>query len=190
MWIITGMCGLDEYQLIDFIEKMFALHVTFTFHHMTGNLASTWRISTPPPSPPNQQAFMVGPPSSLRRAASLDISSTLNTPWDAPRPSVRVLGDNAVQVTSLNPSTGHGNIGLADAAGMLSPGQSAVYLEAIPLPESTFFKWSCGHFSRPLLEPVHDDEEEISARRERRDREAQDGITKCQHSSKWLLGNY
>ncbi|XP_024365360.1 regulatory-associated protein of TOR 1 isoform X3 [Physcomitrium patens] len=149
----------------------------------SGNLASTWRISTPPPSPPNQQAFMVGPPSSLRRAASLDISSTLNTPWDAPRPSVRVLGDNAVQVTSLNPSTGHGNIGLADAAGMLSPGQSAVYLEAIPLPESTFFKWSCGHFSRPLLEPVHDDEEEISARRERRDREAQDGITKCQHSS-------
>ncbi|XP_024397087.1 regulatory-associated protein of TOR 1 isoform X2 [Physcomitrium patens] len=97
----------------------------------SGNLASTWRITTPPPSPPTRPAFL--------------------------------------------------------AAGMMNSGVSAVNLEAAStatsLPESTFYKWSCGHFSRPLLEPSHDDEEEILARREMREKEALKGIDRCQHSS-------
>ncbi|XP_024383773.1 regulatory-associated protein of TOR 1 isoform X3 [Physcomitrium patens] len=97
----------------------------------SGTLASTWRITTPPPSPPTRPAFL--------------------------------------------------------AAGMTTSGLSAVSPDAASiatlLPESTIYKWSCGHFSRPLLEPSHDDEEEIIARREMREKLALKGIERCQHSS-------
>ena len=114
----------------------------------------------------------------------MDMSAALNAPWDTPRPPL-----NVVQASSPAPSTRNANTGLADAAGMSTPqGQSAVNHESADpaslLPESTFYKWSCGHFSRPLLEPVHDDEEENLARRERREKEALNGIEVCQHSSK------
>jgi len=103
----------------------------------------------------------------------MDISTALNTP-------VRISGE--IGVRALSPGTGSANPGLSDAVGM-----SGINLEsAAPaslLPESTFYKWSCGHFSRPLLEPVHDDEEENLARRERREREALSGITMCQRLS-------
>nr|PNR35773.1 hypothetical protein PHYPA_021623 [Physcomitrium patens] len=150
----------------------------------SGNLASTWRISTPPPSPPTRPPFLAGPSSSLRRVASMDISSALSGTWDSSRPAVRIAGDIAAHTSSpiLNTSTP----GLADAAGMSTFGLSAVSLEAGPsgplLPESFIYKWSCGHFSRPLLEPYHDDEEEILARREMREKEAIEGIERCQQS--------
>ncbi|KXG27593.1 regulatory-associated protein of TOR 2 isoform X3 [Sorghum bicolor] len=51
-----------------------------------------------------------------------------------------------------------------------------------PLPQSTIYNWSCGHFSRPLL-TVSDDNEETNARREEKERIALDYITKCQRSS-------
>jgi len=89
------------------------------------------------------------------------------------------------------PSTGNANTHPVE---MLVSGLSAVNLESAaassPLPESTFYIWSCGHFSRPLLEPVHDDDEENLARRERRERKAINGIAMCRHSSEWLLGNW
>lgn len=139
--------------------------------HVTGNLASTWR--TPPPSPPTRQAFLGGAPGGLRRAASMDISTALNTP-------VRMTGE--IGVRAVSPGTGNVTPGLSDALGM-----SAMNLDspasAPLLPESTFYRWSCGHFSRPLLEPVHDDEEENLARRERREREALSGIAMCQRLS-------
>ncbi|XP_011623063.1 regulatory-associated protein of TOR 2 isoform X1 [Amborella trichopoda] len=59
-----------------------------------------------------------------------------------------------------------------------SPGPS----ERSLLPQSTIYNWSCGHFSRPLLTAA-DDNEELSAQREVRERLALDGITKCQHYS-------
>jgi len=106
----------------------------------------------------------------------MDISAALNTP-------VRISGE--IGVRALSPGTGNANPGLSDAVGM-----SAMNLDsAAPaslLPESTFYKWSCGHFSRPLLEPVHDDEDENLARRERREREALNGIAMCQRLSEWL----
>ena len=49
------------------------------------------------------------------------------------------------------------------------------------LPQSTIYSWSCGHFSRPLLTGT-DDNEEISPKREDRERYALDRIAKCQHS--------
>lgn len=153
-----------------------------------GNLANTWRITTPPPSPPTRPAFLAGSTSSLRRVASMDISAALNGTWDASRPAVRIAGDIIAHASTpgLNTLTS----GLADAAAMLTSGLSAITLEAgssgPQLPESTIYKWSCGHFSRPLLEPSHDDEEEILARREMREKEALNGIARCQHSSKYL----
>lgn len=155
-----------------------------------GNLASTWRITTPPPSPPTRPAFLAGSTSSLRRVASMDISAALNGTWDASRSAVRITGDIIAHASTpgLNTLTS----GLADAAGMLTSGISAVTLEAgssgPQLPESTIYKWSCGHFSRPLLELSHDDEEEILARRDIREKEALNGIARCQHSSKCLSG--
>lgn len=123
----------------------------------------------------------------------MDMSAALNAPWDSPRPPV-----HGVQVLSPAPSTRTVNNVPADAAGMSTPqgapqGLSSVNHESADpsslLPESTFYRWSCGHFSRPLLEPVHDDEEENLARRERREKEALKGIEMCQHSSEWLLAN-
>uniref|UniRef100_A0A0E0R389 Raptor N-terminal CASPase-like domain-containing protein n=1 Tax=Oryza rufipogon TaxID=4529 RepID=A0A0E0R389_ORYRU len=50
------------------------------------------------------------------------------------------------------------------------------------LPQSLIYRWSCGHFSRPLL-TGSDDNEEANARREERERIAMDCIAKCQRSS-------
>ena len=156
----------------------------------TGNVASTWRITTPPPSPPTRPAFLAGSTSTLRRVASMDISAALNGGWDASRPAVRLAGDIVTHTAS--PVLNSLSTGLADAAGMLASGLSAVTMEtastAPVLPESTIYKWSCGHFSRPLLEPSHDDEEEILARREIREKEALSGIARCQHSSEYIFG--
>lgn len=156
---------------------------------LTGNLANTWRVSTPPPSPPSRQSFLAGPPSGLRRVTSMDVTATLDAPWDTPRPPVRIAEEVAELASSQVPSNGNANVA---AVGMLASRLSAVNLgsgaASSPLPESTFYRWSCGHFSRPLLEPVHDDDEENLARRERREREALNGIAMCRHSSEWLLG--
>ncbi|XP_078436258.1 regulatory-associated protein of TOR 1 [Wolffia australiana] len=56
------------------------------------------------------------------------------------------------------------------------------------LPQSTIYSWSCGHFSRPLLTAA-DDNEEISPKREDREKYALDRIAKCQHSSGSKLSN-
>jgi regulator-associated protein of mTOR len=103
----------------------------------------------------------------------MDFSAALNGTWDASRPAARIAGDVAF---SLSPVLKPPASSLADAAGMLTSGLSTIY------------KWSCGHFSRPLLESSHDDEEEIIARREMREKGALNGIARCQHSSKLISG--
>ncbi|KAJ6818131.1 regulatory-associated protein of TOR 2 isoform X1 [Iris pallida] len=74
---------------------------------------------------------------------------------------------------------------LADQLG--SVGSSGVSERSL-LPQSTIYNWSCGHFSRPLL-TASDDNEEIMARREDREKVALDRIAKCQHSSVCKLNN-
>lgn len=49
------------------------------------------------------------------------------------------------------------------------------------LPQSTIYNWSCGRFSKPLLN-VPDDIEEILARREEREKFALYHISECQHT--------
>ncbi|XP_040384579.1 regulatory-associated protein of TOR 1-like isoform X1 [Oryza brachyantha] len=70
--------------------------------------------------------------------------------------------------------------GLADPILSSTPAPSNMGLDI--LPQSTIYKWSCGHFSRPLL-TGSDDNEEANARREERERIAMDCIAKCQRSS-------
>ncbi|KAK3404989.1 hypothetical protein EUGRSUZ_K01267 [Eucalyptus grandis] len=70
--------------------------------------------------------------------------------------------------------------GLADA--VLASGGTTGPPERSFLPQSTIYNWSCGHFSKPILTAA-DDCEEISARREEREKLALEHIAKCQHSS-------
>jgi len=69
--------------------------------------------------------------------------------------------------------------GLADP--LLSSAAAPSNAELSILPQSTIYNWSCGHFSRPLL-TGSDDNEEVNARREERERIALDCIAKCQRS--------
>ncbi|KAF8397161.1 hypothetical protein HHK36_016068 [Tetracentron sinense] len=74
------------------------------------------------------------------------------------------------------------------AGPLLGSGGSSIVSERSSLPQSTIYNWSCGHFSRPILTAA-DDNEEILARREEREKIALDRIAKCQHSSVSKLNN-
>ncbi|KAL6002961.1 Regulatory-associated protein of TOR 1 [Asimina triloba] len=76
--------------------------------------------------------------------------------------------------------------GLADP--LLGSGGSSLASDRSLLPQSTIYQWSCGHFSRPLLTAA-DDNEEVLARREEREKFALDRIAKCQHSTVGKLNN-
>lgn len=76
--------------------------------------------------------------------------------------------------------------GLADP--LLGSGGSSLVSERSLLPQSIIYNWSCGHFSRPLLN-ANDDNEDILAKREDRERFALDRIAKCQHTSISKLSN-
>jgi regulator-associated protein of mTOR len=69
--------------------------------------------------------------------------------------------------------------GLADP--LLGSVSSSGSTERSLLPQSTIYKWSCGHFSKPLL-TVPDDTEEILVRREEREKYALEHIATCQRS--------
>ncbi|KFK24674.1 hypothetical protein AALP_AA8G010200 [Arabis alpina] len=73
-------------------------------------------------------------------------------------------------------------------SGLANSLSSASGSEKSLLPQSTIYKWSCAHFSKPLLGGA-DANEEIAAQREEREKFALDGIAKCQHSSISGLNN-
>jgi regulator-associated protein of mTOR len=161
---------------------------------MAGNLASTWRISTPPPSPPAGPVYLAQTVGNFRRVASVEFFSKS---WDSSsRQSVHISGDRIQTLSTVLPRTsnvpgGGGGGGLAEVAAageMLTFGLSTLNLDssaaAAPaaLPLSTLYNWSCWHFSRPLLEPAQD-EDVIIARRQEKEHLALAGITKCHHSS-------
>ncbi|XP_058214721.1 regulatory-associated protein of TOR 1-like isoform X3 [Rhododendron vialii] len=72
------------------------------------------------------------------------------------------------------------DIGLANP--LLGSGGDSGVSERSLLPQSTIYKWSCSHFSKPLLTAA-DDSEEMLARREEREKIALDNIAKCQRTS-------
>ncbi|KAI4374210.1 hypothetical protein MLD38_012227 [Melastoma candidum] len=76
--------------------------------------------------------------------------------------------------------------GLADAV-LASVGTSGVPERSF-LPQSAIYSWSCGHFSKPILTTA-DEGDELSARREEREKFALEHISKCQHSTVCKLNN-
>ncbi|MCO5592600.1 hypothetical protein L7F22_046603 [Adiantum nelumboides] len=113
----------------------------------------TVTFRTPPASPPTGQNVLATG-NGMRRVCSLEFS-----------PHMRTTADT----------------GLADTA-LVGGGPSSL-LESVNIPSSNLYRWSCGHFSKPLLEPCHEVDEDGLARREEREKLALDGIIKCQHSN-------
>lgn len=114
-------------------------------------------------------------------------TSATSAPREMSRLPLRISGDIGIATTSpVSRSTS--SAGLMDPA-LVAAGLASVSLEAA-LPPSTLYSWSCGHFSRPLLVPTIDDEEDVLARREARERMADEAIYKCQHSSEWLSSTW
>ncbi|KAL2653954.1 hypothetical protein R1flu_022082 [Riccia fluitans] len=144
----------------------------------SGNLTSTFR--TPPPSPPSRPNFLTSP-MGIRRVSSMEqFTSTTSSPRDIGRLPLRISGEIGIATTSPVPRSVSAT-GLAEGSGAPT-GLASVSMEAT-VPTSALYSWSCGHFSRPLLEPVQEDEDEVLARRDERERVALDGMSKCQHSS-------
>ncbi|XP_020595936.1 regulatory-associated protein of TOR 2-like [Phalaenopsis equestris] len=106
-------------------------------------------------------------------------------PVSPPRPSY-LTGLRRVYSLEFRPhQLGSQDTGLADPLlGSTGSGNS----ERSLLPQSSIYNWSCGHFSRPLLS-ASDDNADVIARREQREKIALDGIAKCQHLSVTKLNN-
>ncbi|KAF7825456.1 regulatory-associated protein of TOR 1-like [Senna tora] len=71
---------------------------------------------------------------------------------------------------------------------LLGSGRASGTSDRSFLPQSAIYNWSCGHFSKPLLTSA-DDNEEVLARREEREKIALEQIAKCQHSAVSRLTN-
>eukprot|EP01018_Ginkgo_biloba_P027833 Gb_27558 [translate_table: standard] len=128
-------------------------------------------------------------PGMARSFSLLDLSSgnlpiTFRTPPPSP-PTRQTYLTPMRRVISLEFSPhlhGAADAGLIDSS--LPSGPLSTAPEGGLLRQSTLYNWSCGHFSRPILVPTQeDDEDETLARREKREEMALDGIDKCRHSS-------
>uniref|UniRef100_A0ACD5Y4G3 Uncharacterized protein n=1 Tax=Avena sativa TaxID=4498 RepID=A0ACD5Y4G3_AVESA len=108
------------------------------------------------------------------------ISMAFRTPPVSPPQHDYLTGLRRVCSMEFRPHLLNSPDGLADP--LLSSAAAPSTSELNILPQSTIYNWSCGHFSRPLLNGS-DDNGEVSARREERERVAMDCIGKCQRSS-------
>ncbi|XP_072974981.1 regulatory-associated protein of TOR 1 [Typha angustifolia] len=109
------------------------------------------------------------------------LSMTFRTPPVSPPRQNYLTGLRRVCSLEFRPhQLNSPDTGLADP--LLGSTGSSGNSERSLLPQSSIYNWSCGHFSRPLLTAA-DDNEEVMARREERERIALDLIAKCQHSS-------
>ncbi|XP_028556354.1 regulatory-associated protein of TOR 1 isoform X2 [Dendrobium catenatum] len=112
---------------------------------------------------------------------------TFRTPPVSPPRQNYLTGLRRVYSLEFRPhQLGSQDTGLADP--LLGSTGSSGTSERSLLPQSSIYNWSCGHFSRPLL-TASDDNADVMARREQREKIALDGIAKCQHSSVTKLNN-
>lgn len=109
-----------------------------------------------------------------------NFSMSFRTPPVSPPQHDYLTGLRRVCSMEFRPHLLNSPDGLADP--LLSSAATPSTSELNILPQSTIYSWSCGHFSRPLL-TGSDDNGEVSARREERERTALDCIAKCQRSS-------
>ncbi|KAL5205507.1 hypothetical protein ABZP36_033716 [Zizania latifolia] len=109
-----------------------------------------------------------------------NFSMAFRTPPVSPPQHDYLTGLRRVCSMEFRPHLLNSPDGLADP--LLSANAAPSNMGLDILPPSTIYRWSCGHFSRPLL-TGSDDNEEANARREQRERIAMDCIAKCQRSS-------
>lgn len=105
-------------------------------------------------------------------------------PVSPPRPSYLTGLRRVCSLEFRPPQLGSPDTGLADP--LLGSTGSSGTSERSLLPQSSIYNWSCGHFSRPLF-TAPDDNVDVLARREQREKIALDGIAKCQNSCMFLL---
>ncbi|KAG0473726.1 hypothetical protein HPP92_015071 [Vanilla planifolia] len=111
---------------------------------------------------------------------------TFRTPPVSPPKQNYLTGLRRVYSLEFRPhQVGSQDTGLADP---LLGSSGSMISERSLLPQSSIYNWSCGHFSRPLL-AASDDNADIIARREEREKIALDNLAKCQHSSITKLSN-
>ncbi|XP_054780131.1 regulatory-associated protein of TOR 1 [Prosopis cineraria] len=107
-------------------------------------------------------------------------------PVSPPRPSY-LTGMRRVYSLEFRPHLINSpDSGLADP--LLGSGGTSGPSDRSFFPQSTIYKWSCGHFSKPLLTAA-DDSDELLARREERENFVLEHIAKCQHSAVSKLTN-
>ncbi|KAH9602593.1 hypothetical protein KSS87_022000 [Heliosperma pusillum] len=110
---------------------------------------------------------------------------TFRTPPVSPPRSSYITGIRRVSSLELRPhSLNSPDSGLAD-----SPlGYTGSHSERSLLPRSTIYSWSCGNFSKSLI-TSSDESEDISARREAKEKSALNLIAKSQHNPVSKLNN-
>ncbi|KAL5204746.1 hypothetical protein ABZP36_009617 [Zizania latifolia] len=131
-------------------------------------------------SAPPSSNFGMARSSSWFDMNSGNFSMAFRTPPVSPPQHDYLTGLRRVCSMEFRPHLLNSPDGLADPLLRTNAAPSNMGLDI--LPQSTIYRWSCGHFSRPLL-TVSDDNEEANARREERERIAMDCIAKCQRSS-------
>ncbi|WOG96096.1 hypothetical protein DCAR_0415426 [Daucus carota subsp. sativus] len=108
-------------------------------------------------------------------------------PVSPPRPSYLTTGMRRVYSLEFRPHLmSSPDSGLADP--LLGSGGAPGASDRSFLPQSTIYNWSCIHFSKPLLSAA-EDSEEMTAKRDEREKHALDHISKCQHTSVNKLNN-
>lgn len=101
-------------------------------------------------------------------------------PVSPPRPSYLTTGMRRVYSLEFRPHLmSSPDSGLADP--LLGSGGAPGASDRSFLPQSTIYNWSCIHFSKPLLSAA-EDSEEMTAKRDEREKHALDHISKCQHT--------
>ncbi|XP_024521729.1 regulatory-associated protein of TOR 1 isoform X1 [Selaginella moellendorffii] len=133
---------------------------------------------------PTRPSFLSVSPMGMRRVPSLEFSPSL-TARESTRLSSRIPGEASSGLTPTVPKV-HSMAGFAEAGSILSATNQTSQQD---VPASSLYDWSCGHFSRPLLEPTQDEDGDAPALRLAREKKAVDGISKCQHLHVTKLGD-
>ncbi|KAL8141036.1 hypothetical protein V2J09_007057 [Rumex salicifolius] len=143
------------------------------------------------PLRPSSSTVGSGDPTGLARSSSwFDMSAgaplTFRTPPVSPPRSNYLTGMRRVCSLEFRPNLlGSPDSGLADP---LIAGGGSGNSERSFLPLSTIYRWSCGHFSKPLL-TAPDESDEASSRREEREKVTLDLIAKCERYPIAKFGN-
>ncbi|KAG8093493.1 hypothetical protein GUJ93_ZPchr0012g21870 [Zizania palustris] len=179
---IATMCNVakDPYPRIASIGQRALSLVGVEQVVMRNNRFSSGGAHSGETSAPPSSNFGMARSSSWFDMNSGNFSIAFRTPPVSPPQHDYLTGLRRVCSLEFRPHPLSSPDGLTDPLLSANAAPSNMGLDMIP--QSTIYRWSCGHFSRPLL-AGSDDNEEANARREERERIVMDCIAKCQLSS-------